>query len=53
VIQKIENTGQIIALMTDDIIREAAGEIVDSPSARKEIARQTALLFKERLKNEK
>jgi hypothetical protein len=48
---KIENTGKVIELMTEDIIREAAGEIVDSSNARKEIARQTALLFKETLRD--
>lgn len=47
---KIENTGQVISLMTDDILREAKGEIVDSLNARKEIARQTALMFKKLLK---
>lgn len=50
--EKIENTGKVIGLMTDDILREAEGEIVDSPSAKKEIARLTALMFKERIKNE-
>lgn len=47
---KIENTGQVIALMIEDILREADGEIVDSPNARKEISRHTALMFKELLK---
>jgi len=46
----IENTGKIIALMTDDILREAEGEIVDSPDARKQIGRLTALMFKDYLK---
>lgn len=45
----IENTGKVIALMTEDILRESKGEITDSPEARKHIARETALLFKERL----
>jgi len=49
---KIENTGKIIALVTEDILREAEGEIVDSPNARKEIARSTALMFKMLLKQE-
>lgn len=46
---RIENTGKVIQKMTDDILREANEEIVDSPNARKEIARQTALLLKRRL----
>jgi hypothetical protein len=46
----IENTGKIIALVIEDIIREASGEIVDSPEARKQISRATALIFKERLR---
>lgn len=46
----LENTGKIIALMTADILREADGEIVDSPDARKQIGRLTALLFKDYLK---
>jgi len=49
---KIENTGKVIALMTEDILREAAGEITDSPDARKHIGRETALLFKEYLKGD-
>ncbi len=48
---KIENTGKVIELMTEDIMREATGEIVDSPDARKQIGRLTALMFKEFLKN--
>lgn len=47
---KIENTGEIIALMIEDILREAKGEIEDSPNARKQIAKETALLFKRHLK---
>jgi len=49
---KVENTGKVIALMTEDILREAKGEIVDSPNARKQIAKETALLFKEMIKGE-
>ena len=44
---KIKNTGKIIACMSEDIIRESAGEIVDSPDARKEMGRLTALMFKD------
>jgi len=45
----MENIGKIIPLMTEDIIREAEGEIVDSSDARKEIGKQTALLAKRKL----
>ena len=48
---QIENTGKIISLMVDDIIREANGEIIDSPEVRKEVAKATAVLFKDLLKN--
>ena len=43
---RVENIGRLIVLMTVDVLREAAGEIVDTPTARKEIGRQTALLVK-------
>ena len=46
---EIQSTGKIIALMIDDIIREAEGEITDTPSARKEISRHTALMYKKLL----
>ena len=46
----IQNTGKIIEIMVDDILREGQGEIVDTPVARREIARTTALLFKDYLK---
>jgi len=45
----MENIGKTIPLMIEDIIREAAGEIVDSQDAKKEIGRQTALLIKRTL----
>ena len=47
----IENIGKIIPLMTEDILREAEGEIIDSPNARKEMGRVTALLVKQNLHN--
>ncbi len=47
---RVENIGKVIPLMIGDIIREAEGEIVDSPDARREIGRQTALLIKRELK---
>ncbi len=43
---RIESIGKVIPLMIEDITREAEGEIIDSPDARKEIGRQTALLIK-------
>jgi len=46
----IKNTGEIIKLMIEDILKEATGEIVDSPEARKEISKETALMFKRVLK---
>ena len=49
VIARIENTGEVIRLMVDDVLREGAGEIVDSPEARKQISRATALMFKQNL----
>ena len=47
---KIENTGKIIELMIEDVMREAKGEIKESPDANKQIGRLTALMFKEYLK---
>lgn len=46
----IASTGKIIELMMEDILREASGEIIDSPEARRQIGRAVALLFKEHLK---
>ncbi len=43
---RVESIGKVIPLMIEDVIREAKGEIVDSPDARKEIGRQTALMIK-------
>jgi RNA ligase len=45
----IENMRDVIAAMTDDVIREAAGEIVDSREARSAIGKKTAETFKARL----
>ena len=47
---KIENTGKVIGLMIEDVMREAKGEIKESPDANKQIGRLTALMFKEHLK---
>lgn len=45
----MENIGKLIPLMIEDVTREAEGEIVDSPNARKEIGRHTALMCKRML----
>jgi hypothetical protein len=49
---RIEHTGKVIEQMTEDILREATGEILDSPDARKQIGRLTALKFKDYIKGE-
>jgi len=48
----IEQTGEVIKKMIDDVLREAEGEILDSPDARKQIGRLTALMFKDYLHNQ-
>jgi RNA ligase. len=40
---------RIIPAMVEDVLREGAGEVVDCPALRKEIARRTAILYKARL----
>ena len=47
----IERTGDVIKAMVEDVLREAAGEIVDSRDARAAIGRVTATLFKTRIKS--
>jgi hypothetical protein len=42
----IENLGEIIKAMIEDVLKESVGEIVDSEEARKAIGKQTAILFK-------
>lgn len=44
----IERTGDVIRKMVDDVLREGAGELVDSKEARAAIGRECARLFKER-----
>lgn len=46
----IEQTGDVIKAMIEDITREAKGEIVDSKAARKTIGSRAAALFKIHLK---
>lgn len=43
----IEDTRDIIKIMTEDIYREAKGEIVESPEAKSAIGKRTAKLYKE------
>lgn len=47
----IENTPDVIKVMIEDVLREAAGEIVDSKDARKAIGSRTAQMFKKRIQN--
>jgi hypothetical protein len=44
-----EIIGALIKAMTEDVLREAAGEIVDSRDARKAIGGRTAILFRKML----
>ena len=46
----IEQTGDIIKAMNEDVHREAKGEIVESQTVKKLIASRTAQMFKARLK---
>lgn len=46
---QIQDTSKVIALMIEDVTREAAGEIVDNPAIRKGIGSRAAKLFKQRL----
>jgi hypothetical protein len=47
----IEKMREVIAAMTEDVLREGAGELVDSREARAAIGKRTATLFKERLQS--
>jgi hypothetical protein len=47
----MEGVRTVIAAMVEDVTREAKGEIVDSPEARKAISKKTADMFKARLKS--
>jgi len=42
----IQRTPEVIAAMVEDVMREAEGEIVDSPVVRKAIGRRAVALFK-------
>lgn len=45
----IKDIPMIIGRMTEDVLREADGEIVESSELKKAIARETAIMFKKRL----
>jgi len=47
----IEQTRDVIAAMTEDVLREGAGELTDSREARSAIGKKTAMLFKARLRS--
>lgn len=47
----VEDTGQIIGIMLEDIKREAKGEIVESQGAMKAIGSATARLFKKHIQD--
>lgn len=46
----MEKMRDILSAMTEDVLREGAGEIVDTPEVRKAITTKTALMYKDRLK---
>ena len=48
----IEKTKEVIAAMTEDILREAEGEVIESKPLLKEIGNRTARMFKEYLKEQ-
>lgn len=45
----VERTGDVIRAMVEDVLREAAGEIVDSKDARRAIGKRAAELFRGRV----
>lgn len=45
----LQQTKDVISAMIEDVIREAKGEIVDSPEARRAIGKKAAELFKARV----
>jgi hypothetical protein len=46
----IEQMRDILTAMVDDVLREGAGEVIDSPALRKAISKRTAVMYKYRLK---
>lgn len=49
--ETIEATRDVVAAMVEDVLREAAGEIVDSRAARRAVGSRAARLFHERLRS--
>lgn len=47
----VEDTGNIVKLMIEDVTREAVGEIVDTPDVRKAIGKAASSLFIKQLKS--
>jgi hypothetical protein len=47
----ISKTGDVVKAMAEDVLREGAGEVVDSKEARSAIGRKTAELFKQLIKS--
>lgn len=47
----MEATRDVISAMVEDVVREGAGEFVDSREARQAIGKRTALLFRKRLED--
>ncbi len=47
----ITKTGDVVKAMVEDVMREGAGEIVDSKEARTAIGRKTSEVFKQHIKN--
>ena len=47
---EMRDTPLVIAAMVEDVTREAAGEILDNPPARKAISQRTVQLFKQRVR---
>ena len=48
----MEKMRDIIAAVTEDVLREGSGEFVDSPAVRKAISQKTAVSYKEYLKSQ-
>lgn len=46
----IEQTGEVIKAMIEDVLREGAGEFEDTKDVRKAVGRAAAMLFKTRIK---
>lgn len=47
----MEHMSVILKNMVEDVMREGAGEIVDSKEVRKAISKKTSQMFKDSLKN--